>query len=176
MVPAPIIVVSPPVVVVGPSGDIDITDFPSAESPGLREREEPAARFPVMGAEVFDRWIEPESAGYSFEDNSVEEFNDDDVDLMYDGQAKIMKVPTDTDIQDLGPSNGVKEGLRIDKYGWAPLKSVEVNNHHQYALWLWNGDLVKLYVQEIRDDDLVFDWMPGGSMTRRLAEDQVFGR
>lgn len=175
-VPSPVIVVSPPVVVVVPTGGTDIVGTPLAGSAGLPEREEPAVRFPMMGVEISDCWTEPDFAGYNFEDNTVVQFNDDDVDLSYDGRLKRINVPSDTDIQDLGTSNSVKEGLRIDKDGWASMKSVEVKDHHQYAVWLWDGDVVKVYVKEIHDDGFLFDWMPGAAMARSPAGGQLFGR
>ena len=174
--PQPILVVHPDPVPVYIEGGTDIVLLPVAEVPGIPAREKTTVRFPVMGAEILDRWSRNDCSGYDFEDMEVVPFNDDDADLRFDGLTDAFLVPTDTDIQDLGVSSGIREGLRVRKDGWATDKRFQAIAGHQYALWRWNGDLAKLYVQEVFDDGVVFDWMPAGSLPRRAADAHPFGR
>jgi hypothetical protein len=129
-----------------------------------------------MGAEILDRWNRSDCSGYDFEDAEVLPFNDDDADLYFDGLGNAFRVPTDTDIQDLGVSSGIREELRVKKDGWAADKRFQAIAGHQYALWRWNGELVKVYVHEVLDGGVVFDWMPAGSLSRQAADTPPFGR
>ena len=135
---------------------------------------ESVPRWPVVGTELVDRLTDAGNSGYSFEDGEVVPFNDGDADLY--SEANLLRVADDCDIQDLGPAKNVKEDLRVAKNGWEISKGVEVQTGHQYAVWLWNGDCVRIFVQEVLDDGVVFDWMPGRSIERTALKGPLFGR
>jgi hypothetical protein len=135
---------------------------------------ESVPRWPVVGTELVDRLIDAGASGYSFEDGEVVPFNNSDADLFV--EADRLRAADDCDIQDLGPAKNVKEDLRVAKTGWEISREVEVQAGHQYAVWLWNGDCVRVFVQEVVDDGVVFDWMPGRSIERTALKGPLFGR
>jgi hypothetical protein len=122
--------------------------------------------WPVLGTEILDRLTVPENGGYSFEDGEVVGFNDNGSDVYYESEGSLLHAADDSDIQDLGPAKSAREGLRVDPDGWEVRKALKVEAGHQYAVWRWNGDVVRLYVQEVLDDAVVFDWMPGRTIER----------
>jgi hypothetical protein len=130
--------------------------------------------WPVTGTEILDRLADPASGGYSFDDGEVVAFNDDASDLYFEAEGALLHTADDTDIQDLGEARSVREGLRVDRNGWEVRKEVQVQPGHQYAVWRWNGEVIRLYVQEVLDDAILFDWMPVGSIERTGGA--IFGR
>jgi hypothetical protein len=170
----PVIVVSPspsPVVIDG-GGEFVLVPVAGPPVQPVREK----VRFPVMGAEILDRWSRSDCSGYDFDGIDVVDFNDNNADVFFDALGERLRVPTDTDIQDLGPSRGITEALRIDRGGWKQEKNAPVVAGHQYAIWRWNGDCVRIFVQEVYDTGVVFDWMPAGTTPRAVADGRLFGR
>ncbi len=132
--------------------------------------------WPVMGTEILDRVTDPENSGYSFGEGDVVAFNDGGADVYYESQDSLLRAADDSDIQDLGAAGDVREDLRVRKDGWVTGRAVQVQPGRQYAVWRWNGDVIRLYVQQIVDDAIVFDWMPGRSIERTAARGPIFGR
>jgi hypothetical protein len=135
---------------------------------------EVASRWPIVGTELVDRLTDAQNSGYNFEDGEVVPFNDSDADLYCEGN--LLRAADDCDIQDLGPAKGIREDLRVKKDGWATRRAVEVESGHQYAVWRWNGDCVRIFVQEVLDDGVVFDWMPRLPIERTKLDGPLFGR
>jgi hypothetical protein len=144
--------------------------------PAAPAAEETAPLWPVAGTEILDRVADPENSGYSFSDGEAVAFNDDDMDAYYESADSLLCVADDSDIEDLGPSKSVCEDLRVDRNGWEVDKAVKVQPGHAYAVWCWDGKVVRLYVQQVLDDALVFDWMPARSIERIDAKGPMFGR
>ncbi len=145
-------------------------------SPDVPEASEPVAMWPVVGTEIIDRLIDPGNSGYRFDREEVVPFNDDAADVYYEAQDSLLHVADDSDIQDLGVAGSVREDLRVPRNGWVTGRAVEVHAGHQYAVWRWNGEIVRLYIQQVVDDAVVFDWMPGRSMERTGVKGPIFGR
>jgi hypothetical protein len=70
----------------------------------------------------------------------------------------------------------VLEDLRVDRDGWDVDRAVKVQPGHSYAIWCWDGTVIRLYVQKVLDDAVVFDWMPTRSIERVAVKGPVFGR
>jgi hypothetical protein len=132
--------------------------------------------WPVIGTEILDRLTDPDNGGYDFEDGEVVAFDDDGADVYYESEGSLLRVADDSDIQDLGPAKSAREDLRVNRDGWEVRKAITVQQGHQYAMWRWNGDVVRLYVQEVLDDAIVFDWMPGRTIERTGVKGPIFGR
>jgi hypothetical protein len=148
----------------------------SPVSPTVSSPAESVPLWPVAGTEILDRLIDPENSGYNFGDEEIVAFDDDGADVFYESQDSLLRAADDTEIQDLGVSTGVSEDLRVRKNGWATGRTVRVHLGHQYAVWRWNGDVVRLYVQEVGEGAVVFDWMPGRAMERTALQGPIFGR
>jgi hypothetical protein len=145
-------------------------------SPAVSSPVDAIPLWPVGGVEIVDRLADPDNSGYNFGDGEIVAFNDDGADVYYESPDSLLRAADDTDVQDLGVSTGVSEDLRVRKDGWATGKSARLQAGHQYAIWRWNGDVVRLYVQEIVDGAVVFDWMPGRAMERTALQGPIFAR
>ncbi len=172
---------SPPVVPPPPVGGVPIEGsgpvvILSPVSPAVSSPEESVPLWPVTGTEILGRLIDSENSGYNFGDEEIVAFDDDGADVFYESQDSLLCAADDTDIQDLGVSTGVSENLRVRKDGWATGRTVRVQPGHQYAVWRWNGDVICLYVQEVGEGAVVFDWMPGRAMERTALQGPIFGR
>ncbi len=148
----------------------------SPVSPAISATAEPVPLWPVAGTEILDRLADPENSGYNFGDGEIVAFDDDGADVYFESQDSLLRAADDTDVQDLGVSTGVTEDLRVRKDGWATARAVRVQPGHQYAVWRWNGDVVCLYVREVVDGAVVFDWMPGRAIERTPLQGPIFGR
>ncbi len=145
-------------------------------SPAVSAPAESVPLWPVAGTEILDRLTDPENSGYNFGDGEIVAYDDGGADVYYESQDSLLRAADDTDVQDLGVSTGVSEDLRVRKDGWATGRVVRVQAGHQYAVWRWNGDVVRLYVQEVGGGAVVFDWMPGRAMERTALQGPIFER
>ncbi len=145
-------------------------------SPAVPAAEVTAPMWPVLGTEIADRMADPANSGYRFDDGEVVVYDDEEADVYYESQDSLLRAADDTEIQDLGVAGSVREDLRVRTDGWATGGVVRVQPGHQYAVWRWNGDVVRLYVQEIVDGAVVFDWMPGRAIERTGAKGPIFER
>jgi hypothetical protein len=164
-----------------PGGGVPIEGTPAVtivetvySSPTPARESEPM--WPVVGTEIADRVSDPANGGYNFEDGEVVAFNDDDADVYFESEDSVLHAADDCDIQDLGPSMRVREDLRVDRGNWDVRRALAVQRDHQYAIWRWNGDVVRLLVREIGGGTIVFDWMPARPIKRTGPEGPVFGR
>ncbi len=173
--PAPPVFPPPPVVGVPIEGSGPVVIL-SPVSPTVSSPAESVPLWPVTGTEILDRLIDPENSGYNFGNEEIVAFDDDGADVFYESQDSLLRAADDTDVQDLGVSTGVSEDLRVRRDGWATGRTVRVHPGHQYAVWRWNGDVVRLYVQEVGEGAVVFDWMPGRAMERTALQGPIFGR
>lgn len=172
---------APPVVPPHPVGGVPIEGSSpvvilAPVSPAVSAPLESVPLWPVVGTEIVDRLTDPGNSGYNFGDGEIVAFDDDGSDVYYESQDSLLRAADDTDVQDLGASTGVSEDLRVRKDGWVTGRAVRVQPGHQYAVWRWNGDVVRLYVQEVGDGAVVFDWMPGRAMERTALQGPIFGR
>lgn len=145
-------------------------------SPAVSVPAESVPLWPVMGTEILDRVTDPENSGYDFDDGDIVAFDDNGADVFYESQDSLLHGADDTDVQDLGVAKSVREDLRVRRDGWVTARAIRVQPGHQYAVWRWNGDVVRLYVQEVVDGAVVFDWMPGRSIERTGVQGPIFGR
>lgn len=108
-----------------------------------------------------DRLQLPGYAGYDFSDYVVRAYSDLYADMFYEyssGQY-LMRVRTDTDIQDLGPTGSLLEIKTAPTTGWSPTHAVSLVVGHTYVVWTWDDHYAKFRVSGLSPNRVVFDWV-----------------
>ncbi len=107
-----------------------------------------------------DYHVSPGTAGYSFATYSVVEYNANASDMFFDNDngSLYMDVFTDTDIQDMGPTNSILDISAAPSSGWSPDHSVLLVPGHTYVVWTLDDHYAKFRVSSISQGRVVFDW------------------
>jgi hypothetical protein len=102
----------------------------------------------------------PSTAGYDFSQYAICPSNDRYADMWFeyfDGQY-YMDVSTDSDIQDLGPTNSILDVRTAPASGWSATHDVLLQVGHTYVVWTWDDHYAKFRVKTISQNRVVFDW------------------
>ncbi|MEW6510089.1 MAG: hypothetical protein AB1428_03940 [Bacteroidota bacterium] len=102
----------------------------------------------------------PGYAGYDFSRYVVVPFDDQTSDMWYeyyDGEY-YMDVRTDTDIQDMGPTNSILEVGTAPSSGWSPTHDVRLLAGHTYVVWTYDDHYAKFRVSAMSPGRVTFDW------------------
>jgi len=102
----------------------------------------------------------PATAGYSFATYSVVPYNSNAADIFFDNYNGVlyMDVFTDTDIQDMGPTNSILDISVAPADGWAPDHEVLLQPGHTYVVWTVDDHYAKFRVSALSQNRVVFDW------------------
>jgi hypothetical protein len=102
----------------------------------------------------------PAVAGYDFSSYAIRPYDDRYTDMYYeyfDGRY-YMVVGTDSDIQDVGPTNSILDVKVAPTAGWSPAHEVEMRVGHTYVVWTWDDHYAKFRVTNLSPNRVVFDW------------------
>lgn len=102
----------------------------------------------------------PSYAGYDFSDYQVKAYNDLYADMYfeyYNGEY-YMNVRTDTDIQDVGPTNSLLDIHVAPTSGWSTTHDAVLRVGHTYVVWTWDDHYAKFRVTSLSSNRVVFDW------------------
>lgn len=115
-------------------------------------------------------------AGYDFSDYAVRSYNDLYADMYfeyYNGEY-YMNVRSDTDIQDVGPTNSLLDVRQAPTSGWSTTHDVVLRTGHTYVVWTWDDHYAKFRVTGLSSNRVVFDWayqlQESNPMLRPLAQ------
>jgi hypothetical protein len=109
---------------------------------------------------IFDFRQFPNNSGYDFSDYSVVPYNSQEVDFffeIFEGEF-YLDVYSDTDIQDMGPTNDIYDIPFAPTTGWSPTKDAFALEGHTYVVWTWNNHYAKIRISQITNERIVFDW------------------
>ena len=102
----------------------------------------------------------PSNAGYDFSEYRVRAYNDLYTDIyfeFYNGEY-YMNVATDSDIQDVGPTNSLLEVRQAPTAGWSSTHDVTLRLGHTYVVWTWDDHYAKFRVTGLSSNRVVLDW------------------
>jgi hypothetical protein len=105
--------------------------------------------------------VDLDHSGYDFSRYSVLPFDDAETDIYYDtsGSSWLLVAPfTDTDIQDMGPTQSFDDVDFAPVGGWSPTGTVEVIPGHAYVVWTYDNHYAKLRVVSANASRIVVDW------------------
>jgi hypothetical protein len=109
---------------------------------------------------VFDYRQFPNNSGYSFPLYSVVAYDSLDVDFFFENYQGdfYLDVWSDTDIQDMGPTNDIYDIPFAPTSGWSQTKDAVAILGHTYVIWTWNNHYAKIRITQITSQRVVFDW------------------
>ena len=99
-------------------------------------------------------------AGYDFSKYTVVSVDDQYADMYFvtGTPGPVMRVDTDSDIQDLGPTSSILDISQAPSSGWSPAHEVPLVTGHTYVVWTWDDHYAKFRISSISSSRLVFDW------------------
>jgi hypothetical protein len=102
----------------------------------------------------------PSTAGYVFSEYAVVPYDDSNVDMFFEYYSGVMymDVPTDCDIQDVGPTGSILDISTAPTTGWSPTHDVQLTAGHTYVVWTWDDHYAKFRVSALSTNRVVFDW------------------
>lgn len=109
---------------------------------------------------LYNAVISPAQSAYDFSRYAVVSIDDAYADIYFvsgNGSA-VMRVDSDTDIQDMGPTSSVLAIGTAPLDGWAPDHEVRLYAGHTYVVWTWDDHYAKFRVSALSPGRLVFDW------------------
>ncbi len=120
-----------------------------------------------FGRVVYDYNLFPKKAGYAFGINRVVAYDDSLTDFFYENyrdSAYYIDVWSDTEIQDMGPTNDIYDVDKAPERGWVPLnpgdniKYVEAIKGHTYVIWTFDNHFAKIRISDVSSVRIMFDW------------------
>jgi len=145
-------------------------DFSGNESALSTDEAYGAPRPEGMNQSVFDFRNFPNTSGYDFSNFAVVPYDINDgqssADFFFenDSGSYYLNVWTDTEIQDMGPTNDIYDIPYAPITGWVPLipgdnvKYVTAIPGHTYVIFTWDNHFAKIRIKTITTERAVFDW------------------
>jgi len=135
-------------------------DFAGNESDLSRDVAYDIPRPEGYGVALTDYRTSPLTAGYTFSSYSIVAYTDKSADMWYEyyNGVNYMDVNTDSDIQDMGPTQSILDISQAPSSGWSPTHDVQLTAGHTYVVWTWDDHYAKFRVSAISSSRVVFDW------------------
>lgn len=116
---------------------------------------------------IFDYNKSPNNAGYDFSKYLVLSYTETDADMFfenYNGTFYLNVWATDSDLQDMGPTQDIWDISYAPTGGWVPVQQGENVKYtqaivgHTYVIWTWDNHFAKVRIKNITNERMVFDW------------------
>jgi len=135
-------------------------DFDGNESPLSKDVAYDIPRPEGYGVLLTDYRAVPATAGYEFSAYAIVAYNDKSCDMWFENYNGVfyMDVNTDTDIQDMGPTQSILDINQAPSSGWSTTHDVQLAAGHTYVVWTWDDHYAKFRVSNVASDRVVFDW------------------
>ena len=119
----------------------------------------------------------PATSGYAFAAYAVVAYNDQISDMWYEyyNGSHYMDVRTDTDIQDMGPTNSILDIDAAPSGGWRSTHDVLLAKGHTYVVWTYDDHYAKFRVTSMSTDRMTFDWAYQLQVSNPLLKRAVVG-
>ncbi|HTY00450.1 MAG TPA: hypothetical protein VMG09_10520 [Bacteroidota bacterium] len=131
------------------------------ESPLSKDMAYDIPRPEGYGVSLADVHQIPSASGYDFSRSAVVSYDDEYADMYFENyrDTSFMNVRTDTDIQDMGPTESVLQISGAPSAGWSPTHDVILQQGHTYVVWTWDDHYAKFRVSSLSPQKVVFDWV-----------------
>ena len=109
---------------------------------------------------LYNATASPAQSAYDFSRYSVVSIDDKYADIYYvaGNGSYVMRVDSDTDIQDMGPTSSILSIGTAPLNGWSSNHEVELFAGHTYVVWTWDDHYAKFRVSALSPARVVFDW------------------
>ena len=135
-------------------------DFDGNESDLSRDVAYDIPRPEGYGATLSDYRTVTQTAGYDFSQYLILPYNDVRTDIWYEyyNGVSYMDVNTDSDIQDMGPTQSILDINQAPGSGWSSTHDVQLAVGHTYVVWTFDDHYAKFRVSSLSPGRVVFDW------------------
>lgn len=150
-------------------------DYDGNESDLSKDVAYDIARPEGYNVQLSDYHIYPGSSGYDFSSYAILAYDDEYADMYLENYNGIMymNVRTDTDIQDMGPTESILDIGVAPTDGWSQTHDVLLKAGHTYVVWTWDDHFAKFRVHSLSPSRMVFDWAyqtrPSTNLLKRSA-------
>ena len=129
------------------------------------------------GIALTDYRTVPQTAAYDFSSYSVLAYSDKNADIWFEyyNGVNYMNVNTDSDIQDMGPTQSILDINEAPSTGWSPTYDVQLTVGHSYVVWTWDDHYAKFRVSAMSPGRVVFDWAYQLQKSNPLLKHAVVG-
>ena len=147
-------------------------DFDGNESGLSRDVAYDIPRPEGYGVVLDDFRLSPGFAAYDFSTYSVLRYDHQEADMYFENYngTLYMNVRSDTDIQDVGPTNSILDVRTAPSSGWSSTHDVRLIAGHTYVVWTWDDHYAKFRVSSLSADRVVFDWAYQTKKSNRLLK------
>ena len=113
-----------------------------------------------FNATVFDYRNFPDNGGFSFTSYTDVLYNSAASDFYFENYngSFYIDVMTDSDIQDMGPTNDIYDISYAPTSGWSTTKDAVAIVGHTYVIWTWDNHYAKIRINSISSQRMSFDW------------------
>lgn len=109
---------------------------------------------------LYNADVASDQAGYDFSKYAVVPLNDQyaDMYLVTGTSGPVMRVDSDSDIQDVGATSSILDISQAPLNGWSTTHEVTLRSGHTYVVWTWDDHYAKFRVSSVSPSRVVFDW------------------
>ena len=109
---------------------------------------------------LYNADVAKNQAGYDFSKYAVVSIDDQYADMyvVTGTHGPVMRVDTDSDIQDVGPTSSILDISTAPTSGWTTSREVPLVAGHTYVVWTWDDHYAKFRVSSVSSSRVVFDW------------------
>ncbi len=109
---------------------------------------------------LYNATVSPAQSAYDFSRFAVVSSGDKYADMILgeSGGSVVMRVNSDSDIQDMGPTSSILTIGTAPVSGWSSTHEVRLIVGHTYVVWTWDDHYAKFRVSALSASRVVFDW------------------
>ncbi len=135
-------------------------DFSGNESALSKDVAYDTPRPEGLGLMLYDRFVDPNRAGYDFSANRQINYDTDNTDCFveFSNGKPYLVVWEDSDVQDMGYTKNLDEISVAPDAGWSPSKDAHIIVGHTYVIWTFDNHFAKVRITEIAQNYVRFDW------------------
>lgn len=113
-----------------------------------------------LGVTMFDRFYDPNRAGYDFNTFSIMNYDNLKTDFFieYVNGLPFIVVWEESDIQDMGYTVNLDEISVAPEAGWSPTGDALLIAGHTYVIWTGDNHFAKVRIREVGQESVVLDW------------------
>ena len=136
---------------------VSAVDYSGNESPLSMDQAVAVPRPEAYGVQLYSVRVNQDLAGFGFATGQVLPWDLFATDVYYDYDQGVPYMVSYGDIQDMGPTQDLRDVPVAPEGGWAPTREVILRRGYTYVVWTEDDNYAKFRVLEIYQNMVVFD-------------------
>ncbi len=136
---------------------VSAVDYNGNESPLSMDQAVAVPRPEAYGVQLYSVRVNQDLAGFGFATGQVLPWDLIATDVYYDYDQGVPYMVAYGDIQDMGPTQDLRDVPVAPEGGWAPTREVILRRGYTYVVWTEDDNYAKFRVLEIYQNMVVFD-------------------